>query len=131
MWYDAATQIFFSCGVAYGSLIAFSSYNPIKNDSTRDAIIVCLINSATSIYASVVVFCFIGFQAQSKMDSCIETQKAQLAVNLSSTSFVQDGKLTVDEDSLIYSELVANVTRLTNGTLLLCDKQKFLNEVSK
>ena len=62
MWLDAAVQIFYSLGVAYGSLIAFSSYNPIKNDSTRDAITVCLINCATSIYASVVVFAFIGFQ---------------------------------------------------------------------
>ena len=62
VWLDAAIQIFYSLGVAYGSLIAFSSYNPIKNDSTRDAITVCLINCATSIYASVVVFCFIGFQ---------------------------------------------------------------------
>ena len=71
MWLDAAVQIFYSLGVAYGSLIAFSSYNPIKNDSTKDAITVCLINCATSIYASVVVFCFIGFQVICYLDSFI------------------------------------------------------------
>lgn len=68
MWLDAAIQIFYSLGVAYGSLIAFSSYNPIKHDSTKDAITVCLINCATSIYASVVVFCFIGFQVIRNVD---------------------------------------------------------------
>lgn len=68
MWLEAAVQIFYSLGVAYGSLIAFSSYNPIKNDSTKDAITVCLINCATSIYASVVVFCFIGFQVIPDVD---------------------------------------------------------------
>jgi len=68
VWLDAAVQIFYSLGVAYGSLIAFSSYNPIKNDSTKDAITVCLINCATSIYASVVVFSFIGFQVFQLLD---------------------------------------------------------------
>ena len=130
VWYDAATQIFFSLGVAYGSLIAFSSYNPIKNDSTRDAIIVCFINCATSIYASVVVFCFIGFQAQSKMDDCVDTQRAQLAEHLNKSAFVRDGQLTVTSDDLVYSQLLTNVSKLMNGTLVLCDKQKFLNQVS-
>ena len=71
---DAASQIFYSLGVAYGSLIAFASYNPIKSECNRDAIHVCLVNCGVSIYASVVVFCFIGFQAEAKMNECLESR---------------------------------------------------------
>lgn len=74
VWRDAATQIFYSLGVAYGSLIAFASYNPMKSECNRDAIHVCLVNCGVSIYASVVVFCFIGFQAEVKMEECLGKQ---------------------------------------------------------
>jgi hypothetical protein len=79
---DAATQIFYSLGVAYGSLIAFASYNPIKSECNRDAIHVCLVNCGVSIYASVVVFCFIGFQAEEKMQECLGQQLQQRTGNL-------------------------------------------------
>ena len=83
---DAATQIFYSLGVAYGSLIAFASYNPIKSECNRDAIHVCLVNCGVSIYASVVVFCFIGFQAEEKMQECLGKQFEQRIGNCGITA---------------------------------------------
>ncbi|XP_029184477.1 sodium- and chloride-dependent transporter XTRP3-like [Acropora millepora] len=127
VWLDAAVQIFYSLGVAYGSLIAFSSYNPIKNDSTKDAITVCLINCATSIYASVVVFCFIGFQAEDKMQECLQTKKEQTMrllnhTGMASTAHSFDLKMQGGPEH----EILLNASKLFNETLITCNKTEYL-----
>lgn len=127
VWLDAAIQIFYSLGVAYGSLIAFSSYNPIKNDSTKDAITVCLINCATSIYASVVVFSFIGFQAEDKMERCLEKKSSQALRLLNNTGISSIPVPTLDgSDNELYNELLHNASILYNETLVTCNKTEFL-----
>lgn len=65
VWLEAGTQIFFSLGLAFGGLIAFSSYNPVSNHCYRDAVLVSLTNFFTSMFAAVVIFAVIG-----KLDSC-------------------------------------------------------------
>ncbi|XP_010789606.1 sodium-dependent neutral amino acid transporter B(0)AT3-like, partial [Notothenia coriiceps] len=70
VWLDASTQIFFSLSLAFGGLIAFSSYSVQKNDCERDALIVGFMNSFTSIYASIPIFAILGFKANENFNKC-------------------------------------------------------------
>ncbi|KAJ8924104.1 hypothetical protein NQ315_006886 [Exocentrus adspersus] len=75
VWLDAATQVFYSFGLAFGSLIAFGSYNNPKNNCVRDVILVSVCNAMTAIYACVVIFTILGFKAVSNVEKCIEDNK--------------------------------------------------------
>ena len=66
VWNAAAGQIFFSLGVAVGSQLLLSSYNGFNANAHRDALFIALGNSATSMYAGVVVFGVVGFIADRK-----------------------------------------------------------------
>uniref|UniRef100_A0A8D0A478 Transporter n=1 Tax=Sander lucioperca TaxID=283035 RepID=A0A8D0A478_SANLU len=88
VWLDASTQIFFSLSVAFGGLIAFSSYNEERNNCERDAVLVGVINSATSLYASIPIFAILGFKATTAYNSCIKGYVCTHTLCNSKASFV-------------------------------------------
>lgn len=63
VWAQAASQTFYSFGIACGSLITLASYNDFHNNSLKDAFIVTLANAFTSIYAGFAIFSMLGFLA--------------------------------------------------------------------
>jgi len=72
LWVKAASQIFFSLSVCYGGIISFASYNPVNHNFLRDSMIVALVNSGTSLFASCVIFALLGSRAFKRTEDCIE-----------------------------------------------------------
>ena len=66
VWNAAGGQIFYSLGVAVGSQLLLSSYNDFRANCHRDALLIGLANSLTSIFAGFVVFGVVGFIAHKK-----------------------------------------------------------------
>lgn len=72
VWMDAACQVFYSLGLAFGSLIAFASYNPMKNNCRRDALFMCVITVFTATFATIDIFAVLGFKAVANYEKCVE-----------------------------------------------------------
>ncbi|XP_036375603.1 sodium- and chloride-dependent betaine transporter-like [Megalops cyprinoides] len=64
VWRDAGTQVFFSYAVCQGVLTALGSYNRYNNNCYKDCVALCVLNSATSIFAGFAVFSVLGFMAE-------------------------------------------------------------------
>jgi len=72
VWLDAANQVFYSFGLAFGSIISFGSYNPPNKNCVKDVIIITIANAFTAIYACAVIFSILGFKAMHLFDKCME-----------------------------------------------------------
>lgn len=64
VWADAAAQIFFGLSVCESSQIAYGSKNPKDSRAARNGWIVALANTATSLFAGLVIFAGIGFLSE-------------------------------------------------------------------
>lgn len=60
IWVNAASQVFNSIGIAFGSLIAFASYNKFEGPVLRDTLIVTLADALVSLLCGVAVFAVLG-----------------------------------------------------------------------
>jgi len=60
VWVYAAAQVFNSIGIAFGSLIAFSSYNKFHGPILRDTLIVVVVDAITCLLCGFCVFSAMG-----------------------------------------------------------------------
>lgn len=65
VWVAAYSQVFFSCSIAMGVMIAYSSYLPKKTDLVNNAFITVFSNSAFEFTAGLAVFSTLGYIATS------------------------------------------------------------------
>ncbi|KAI6208879.1 Sodium-and chloride-dependent glycine transporter 2 [Aphelenchoides besseyi] len=63
IWKSAAEQVFYELGIDAGPLISMASFSRYRNNIYRDALLLVLINSFTSILCATVIFTFVGFLA--------------------------------------------------------------------
>lgn len=138
VWLDAANQVFFSYGLAFGSIISFGSYNTPTTNCVRDVYVLTLCNVFTAIYACAVIFGILGFKAQHLFDKCLNRD---LTLILAHTD-VWHGKgihdITADEYTGLMNSHVINLNdTLMNqvftgdNTLKNCSLVEYLNDAAE
>lgn len=122
VWLEAGTQIFFSLGLAFGGLIAYSSYNPVNNNCTRDALLVAFTNCCTSMFAGIVIFAIMGYKANVVHKSCLEKQKSSLLLAFGTQDIV------VPETGIVLHEMSDG--KVLNESIIFCSLEKELENSS-
>lgn len=122
VWLEAGTQIFFSMGLAFGGLIAFSSYNPVHNNCFRDAVTLSLTNCATAMFAAIVVFSVLGFKAHMNHEKCL-TQRDNTLLHLFNTTKLDDIPVAGTSITPVWGS-----TSIPMPELPICDLQQELED---
>ncbi|XP_069113076.1 sodium- and chloride-dependent glycine transporter 2-like [Argopecten irradians] len=63
VWFEAALQVFFSLGSAWGGVITMASYNKFTNKCLNDAGFVAIMDTFSNFFCGFVVFSILGFLA--------------------------------------------------------------------
>lgn len=63
VWYAAVTQCFYSLSVCFGNIIMYASFNKFGHNVYRDATIVTVLDTATSLLAGFTIFGILGHLA--------------------------------------------------------------------
>ncbi|XP_034715820.1 sodium-dependent neutral amino acid transporter B(0)AT2-like [Etheostoma cragini] len=134
VWRQAATQVFFALGLGFGSIIAYSSYNPKNNNCHRDAFTVSTINFLTSVLATLVVFSVLGFRAKGKAMECVVSNTRELSKQFHSSNVdtnLMPGFNYSDPNSVTLEDYRAWFKQYGNmvpGNLTDCDLEKEMQQ---
>ncbi|KAG4076274.1 hypothetical protein HA402_014823 [Bradysia odoriphaga] len=60
VWYAAVSQVFFSLAICFGNIIMLSSYNRFSHNIHRDATVVTLLDTFTSLFSATIIFGILG-----------------------------------------------------------------------
>uniref|UniRef100_A0A915C8Z9 Transporter n=1 Tax=Parascaris univalens TaxID=6257 RepID=A0A915C8Z9_PARUN len=135
VWLEAATQIFYSMGLGFGGLIAFASYNPMRNNCKKDCVLLSLCNLLTSLYTAVVIFCVLGYMGGQNFHSCLDRDMAMI-LDLYPGRFANldeiKGNISVEE----YMQWMKNSFHMTQFSRLAnhtqhCDYHKIIAQAAE
>ncbi|KAL0628957.1 Inactive sodium-dependent neutral amino acid transporter BAT3 [Plecturocebus cupreus] len=125
VWLDAATQIFFSLSLAFGGHIAFASYNSPRNNCRKDAVVIALVNSMTSLYASIAVFSILGFKATNSYEHCLDRNILSL---INEFDFPEQSISRDDYPAVLRHLTTTQPRRVARLPLKVCHLEDFLDK---
>ncbi|XP_029647067.2 sodium- and chloride-dependent transporter XTRP3-like isoform X1 [Octopus sinensis] len=125
VWLDAAAQIFYSFGLAFGGLIAFASYNKPTNNCQNDAILVSICNWLTAIYACLVIFSILGYKATLMFEHCLSNNAIKITKYFPHINMTEYADQAVD-----YTTIGIPSDKLKDLALVKCDLQEDLNKAA-
>ncbi|XP_053104815.1 sodium-dependent neutral amino acid transporter B(0)AT3-like isoform X2 [Hemicordylus capensis] len=97
----------------------------LKNDCELDSIIITVVNSATSLYATIPVFCIVGFKATINYENCLK-RNIDAVVNAFK---LQQLSITKDNYTISVEALKAtSPDKLANLRLKTCVLKEFLDQ---
>ncbi|CAG0893593.1 unnamed protein product [Darwinula stevensoni] len=73
VWFAAVSQCFFSLSVGFGSITMYASFNPFQHNVYRDALIISVMDTFTSLLAGVSIFAILGNLKHSMGADSIDT----------------------------------------------------------